>query len=350
MNNICFISKKVYYDLVQGFVGYIISDNCFKYRDFIILEYNNEKKIKALITETRKFNKIEDVFKFFPLCYFGKFNNVNEATSSYEYLNGKEIYTYRIKPEIIIETNIQDKNLLNLINEESLNENITGYSRSKVLNVALKDGRNAILKIQDKNEIAIECEKIKWLQGKINCPKIYYYNEIDNIGYLLIEKIDGIASFKSNDIDLGYKLGKELRKIHSLPLENCNFTERTTENMLNRFLKVIDIILPNILISYPEETKENILLFMKDNKPTDDAVVHGDYSLPNILINKNEIAFIDLGGLSRSTRYFDFYYFIKTLEHNKKMSQLDGFKKGYGIDTFDDKILKWMDLIDKSLI
>ena len=143
---------------------------------------------------------------------FGKFNNVNEATSSYEYLNGKEIYTYRIKPEIIIETNIQDKNLLNLINEESLNENITGYSRSKVLNVALKDGRNAILKIQDKNEIAIECEKIKWLQGKINCPKIYYYNEIDNIGYLLIEKIDGIASFKSNDIDLGYKLGKELKE------------------------------------------------------------------------------------------------------------------------------------------
>ena len=54
MNNICFISKKVYYDLVQGFVGYIISDNCFKYRDFIILEYNNEKKIKSTYHRNKK--------------------------------------------------------------------------------------------------------------------------------------------------------------------------------------------------------------------------------------------------------------------------------------------------------
>ena len=36
-------------------------------------------------------------------------------------------------------------------------------------------------------EIKEEYERLKWIEGKLNTPKAYYYNETDNIKYLIME-------------------------------------------------------------------------------------------------------------------------------------------------------------------
>ena len=37
------------------------------------------------------------------------------------------------------------------------------------------------------------------------------------------------------------------------------------------------------------------------------------------------------------------------LKINKKLEEVEQFKNGYGISNLDEKYLKWMDIIDKSL-
>ena len=97
-------------------------------------------------------------------------------------------------------------------------------------------------------------------------------------------------------------------------------------------------------------TKEQLIEFIKDNAPTDKVLVHGDYSLPNVLINeKEEVGVIDLGDVSISSKYFDFYYLVKSLKRNKKEEKLDMLLKGYGIDTLDDNYMKWIEIVDKAL-
>lgn len=71
--------------------------------------------------------------------------------------------------------------------------------------------------------------------------------------------------------------------------------------------------------------------------------------MPNILINNDEISFIDLGELGISTKYLDIYYFMKSLKINKKEEIFQDFLKGYGLEKINNNYIKWMDLIDTSL-
>lgn len=78
-------------------------------------------------------------------------------------------------------------------------------------------------------------------------------------------------------------------------------------------------------------------------------MTHGDYSMPNILINNDEISFIDLGELGISTKYLDIYYFMKSLKINEKEEIFQDFLNGYGLEKINNNYIKWMDLIDTSL-
>ena len=145
-------------------------------------------------------------------------------------------------------------------------------------------------------------------------------------------------------------VGTNLKQIHSIDITNCPFNNNSVDNLLKIAISKIDIILPTILEIYPEMNKESILEFLKINKPTDNVLVHGDYSLPNILIDENgEISLIDLGDVSISTKYFDLYYLKKSFVRNKKIEFFNDFLESYGLSEIDEKSMKWMDIIDKVL-
>ena len=157
----------------------------------------------------------------------------------------------------------------------------------------------------------------------------------------------GSPSFKFDNI--GYQLGKALKQIHQVNIENCPFNKYSPEQLLSNFLDKLDSIYPEIQDNYKDETKETVIEFMKENIPIDKVLTHGDYSMPNILINNEEISFIDLGELGISTKYLDIYYLMKSLKINKKEKIFEEFLKGYGIDKINNNYIKWVDLIDMSL-
>lgn len=72
-----------------------------------------------------------------------------------------------------------------------------------------------------------------------------------------------------------------------------------------------------------------------------DALIHGDYCLPNIMLDNWEFSgFIDLGGAGAGDRYFDILWGIWTLKFNLGTARLSQrFIDGYGRDLIDrDKL------------
>lgn len=315
---------------------------------------NKESKDEMLVEVTSKniFNNLNDVFKVIPYQLFGNYLNVDDACNKIEVDDGRSIIAYRIKNDNNNSVIIKDEKLKDMIDIKSLKEINMGRSVCRVFEGKLKgENKKVILKVQilpSRNSLKEEYEKIMWMQGKINCPKVFYWNEIGTTKYLLMEFKEGLPSFKYSNI--GHRLGEELRKIHSINIENCPFKNNDVEVLLENCLNKIDSIYPEIKNTYPNENKEEIVRFLKKYKPTDKVLIHGDYSMPNILIDSNGVySFIDMGDISVSTKYFDLYYFMRSLKINKKIDYFDQFKEGYGLTDIDENSLKWMDIIDKSL-
>lgn len=344
------VSNNVIENLKLGRQTQILLEETLNNKDVIILKGENGEELEGEITAKSKFNSLEDCFKIIPYDLFGEYNSIEEAISNYR--NIKNINAYRIKVNIdnyyIISTN---QELLDLIDESSLEKNNIGFSSSDVFMLKTKDGKDAVLKIQtlsSRNNLRDECERIKWLQGKINVPEIYYYKEIDNTKYLLMEKKQGISAHKAKNF--APKIGKVLRDIHNINIKGCPFKQNSVNILYKKAVDNIDVILPQVQEDYPDMSKEDILKFLKEYKPKDKVIVHGDYSLPNILIDENgTVGLIDLGDVSISSKYFDLFYLRKSLIRNKKIDKLDEILKNYGRIKINENYMKWISIVDKAL-
>ena len=335
------IPTKIFNDIKNGMENLIIT----KEATIKLVDYNTGEEIEAQITFKQKFRTIKEAIENIAIT------SIKNASEYLDFIG--EVTVYRIKTDIEVDIKelIKDSEIYNIIDKNELKELKLGRSDTKVFKTKLKSNyQEVILKIQyteNKNNLKEEYERLKWIEGKLNTPKAYYYNEKDNIKYLIMEYKKGAPSFKFDDI--GYQLGKALKQIHQVNIENCPFNKYSPEQLLSNFLDKLDSIYPEIQDNYKDETKETIIEFMKENIPIDKVLTHGDYSMPNILINAGEISFIDLGELGISTKYLDIYYLMKSLKINKKEEIFEEFLKGYGIDKINNNYIKWMDLINMSL-
>lgn len=341
------IPTKIFNDIKNGMENLIITkeDKLEKEATIKLVDYNTGEEIEAQITFKQKFRTIKEAIENIAIT------SIKNASEYLDFIG--EVTVYRIKTDIEVDIKelIKDSEIYNIIDKNELKELKLGRSDTKVFKTKLKSNyQEVILKIQyteNKNNLKEEYERLKWIEGKLNTPKAYYYNEKDNIKYLIMEYKKGAPSFKFDDI--GYQLGKALKEIHQVNIENCPFNKYSPEQLLSNFLAKLDSIYPEIQDNYKDETKETIIEFMKENIPIDKVLTHGDYSMPNILINAGEISFIDLGELGISTKYLDIYYLMKSLKINKKEEIFEEFLKGYGIDKINNNYIKWMDLINMSL-
>nr|MBB1522587.1 phosphotransferase [Clostridiales bacterium] len=341
------IPTKIFNDIKNGMENLIITkeDKLEKEATIKLVDYNTGEEIEAQITFKQKFRTIKEAIENIAIT------SIKNASEYLDFIG--EVTVYRIKTDIEVDIKelIKDSEIYNIIDKNELKELKLGRSDTKVFKTKLKSNyQEVILKIQyteNKNNLKEEYERLKWIEGKLNTPKAYYYNEKDNTKYLIMEYKKGAPSFKFDDI--GYQLGKALKQIHQVNIENCPFNKYSPEQLLSNFLDKLDSIYPEIQDNYKDETKETIIEFMKENIPIDKVLTHGDYSMPNILINAGEISFIDLGELGISTKYLDIYYLMKSLKINKKEEIFEEFLKGYGIDKINNNYIKWMDLINMSL-
>ena len=182
------IPTKIFNDIKKGIENLIITkeDKLEKEATIKLVDDTTGEETEAQITFKQKFRTIKEAIENIAIT------SIKNASEYLDFIG--EVTVYRIKTDI--EVDIKKLKL--------------GRSDTKVFKTKIKSNyQEVILKIQyieNKNNLKEEYERLKWIEGKLNTPKAYYYNEKDNIKYLIMEYKKGAPSFEFDNI--GYQLEK----------------------------------------------------------------------------------------------------------------------------------------------
>lgn len=261
-------------------------------------------------------------------------------------------------------TNIPE-NIKNIIGGQEYGTDQIGESNSEV-----RIYQQYVLKIQPHSmETDNEYEIVSWLNQQLPLPSIPVYTIENNIAYTLMSRIRGkmlceTGYLKQPElvIDLAAKGLKMMWEtdVSNCPCQTSRLTERLKAaefNVLNGLVD-IDNTEPETFSTDGFQNPDELLKWLKNNRPQEDIVMtHGDYCLPNIFAEENEISgFIDLGKAGPADRWQDIAIAIRSLSHNFDGRYSGGtpifdfqpqmFLDALGIE-FDEKKYRYYILLDE---
>jgi len=213
------------------------------------------------------------------------------------------------------------------------------------------DGKDVFyLKVRKNGELLREHKMTSFLHGRGFAPKPVLYESDTVNDYLLTEALPGEDGISGGHLEAPKKLaavfGESLRELHSLTFDGCPYRERTSE-----MLKEADDKLaagPGDIKLIPEgKLKAHKKAREMRHIAIDDVVLHGDYCLPNIIMDKYHLrGFVDLGYGGIGDRHYDLFWGIWTLYYNLGTdSYRDTFLDAYGRKDLDRDRLELFRLI-----
>lgn len=187
------------------------------------------------------------------------------------------------------------------------------------------------LKISTRGTLEREYQMTQFLHTHNVAPKaVVYESDLDH-DYLLTEAVSGEDGTALQHIENPGKLasvfGEYLKMLHSLPTEGCPYPNRSNELLKDEDAKGIELNICNEF-SY---------------SPIDNVIIHGDYCLPNIIMDNFAFkSFIDLGYGGLGDRHYDIYWGLWTLNYNLKTDTYrDLFLDAYGRSDVDEQGLNY---------
>ena len=180
-------------------------------------------------------------------------------------------------------------------------------------------------------------------------PEVLRYEQAD-ADWLLTRAVPGEDCIHKQYLDdpkrLCDTLGQLLRMLHETPTTECPVTDRTTDYIATaeknyRAGKWHPSRIPaGQTIANAHNAWAIAQQFSGALK--NDTLIHGDYCLPNILLdNWRFSAFIDLGSSGLGDRHMDLYWGLWSLTYNLKTDAYrDRFLACYGRDGFEPEILR----------
>ncbi len=241
-----------------------------------------------------------------------------------------------------------------------------GCSSSAVFKICgLPDVGDAYLKVMELSageDLLREKAVLDWLQGQLPVPKILHFTEEAGMQYLLISAIPGLGAenehFLSpeNAPEMVRVLARGLRLIHSLDISGCPFP-RDLDVMLAEARRQVEFGLVDTDNLQPENMgrdPEDILQELVAKRPHQEDLVltHGDYCLPNILLQDGQLSgFIDWGRAGVADRYADIALAVRSLRYNlgdargEALARL--FLEEYGLEHVDEEKIAYFILLDE---
>jgi aminoglycoside phosphotransferase len=173
----------------------------------------------------------------------------------------------------------------------------------------------------------------------------------------LISEIQGLNAANEaeteNPEQLIRILAKGLRSIHSIYTGNCPIYHLLDKKITEAEDRVKNVF-PKAGITfgfYSEKKAERLLEMLKMTKPLEEDLVftHGDFVMPNIIINDNEISgFIDWGQGGIADRYQDLALVSRSIMYNlgsRKWVEL--FYNEYGLENLDRNKIRYYMMLDE---
>lgn len=212
----------------------------------------------------------------------------------------------------------------------------------------LQKGGGYYLKIAPRGSLKTEADMTTFFYEHQLGPEVFFYLCHDS-DWLLTRAAQGEtcleARYQKDPRRLCDVTATLLRRLHELNTDECPIPNRTADYLatLDRNLHTVSDF-PETLPPFLGITRENareIALAGKDFLKND-TLIHGDYCLPNILLDHWHFdAFIDVGGGGVGDKHIDLFWGIWSLGFNAKTWEYsDRFLDAYGRDAVEPELLR----------
>ena len=257
---------------------------------------------------------------------------------NYDYLVSLDNKKHVIMPEVKKEVTIKGSNRLNeFVKDASRIEEVTIGCNSKVYRIR-KKSKVFYLKIAD--HLSKESIMLDYLKGKISVPEKIFYEKYNGKSYILSKEIKGemLCSkyYEEHPLEGIDIIIDAFNHLYNIDYSDCVVDETIDtkiKEIESRFSSIKnEDIKKEILDRF--HTKENILKYLKGNKPKQIiGFTHGDMSLPNIYaLDHHFNGLIDVGNAGLSDIYYDLVVCEMSIERNYGKEYIDVFYDKIGIE------------------
>jgi aminoglycoside phosphotransferase len=211
----------------------------------------------------------------------------------------------------------------------------------------------------------LEHEKVvlKWLDGRLDVPKVLGFEEAGGKYLILLSEIRGMPASEyvtANSSDRGLiedhvkRAARAMKAVHELPIDACPLRQdidltlpSALENIRRGFVDESDFDLEN-----QGRSALDIYAELVEKKPAAEDLVftHGDLCLPNYLVLDDCVSgFVDLDRGGVADRYQDIALFLCSFGFNagNGMDVAEVFCRAYGLDSLDSEKLYYYRLLDE---
>ena len=206
------------------------------------------------------------------------------------------------------------------------------------------------------DSLELEAEVLKWLTGKgITIPQILDFGYDEDRVYLLISGVKGQPPYKYKEREKDELLkitAQALRTFHQVDMTGSESLNNLNKDLqkIDRYLKLGVIILEDFKMANEGKTPEEVFDFLKLEKGKFEANVltHGDFCLPNILLDSDNFGIIDLGACGPGDKYKDLSSMEVSIKRNFGAEWVSVFNQHYDPNLIMDKDkIRYFQLIDQ---
>ncbi len=233
-----------------------------------------------------------------------------------------------------------------------------GYSQTSTFRLNRR-GESRFLKvapISHWRELRSEKDRLVWLSGQLPVPEVLSFVEDHGKEFLLMSALPGsdASSIPGGDSspDVVRLLAAGLRMVHEISIDQCPF-----DTSLQGEIERVRFNVANGLVNEAEfdnhrrgQSAQDLFEELLSSRPADEDLVftHGDYCLPNVLIDGNEVAgFVDWSRAGVADRYKDIALVIRSLRWNLGEYLERDFFDVYGISDPDEPKIEYYMLLDE---
>lgn len=245
-----------------------------------------------------------------------------------------------------------------LFHAKKITEIHIGCSSTTVYQI-LDDDYTLYLKIHPRSphfSFLHEVSILHWLAEQLPVPRVQGYITDTEYEYLLLTEVPGDncvdAMARLDNDQLVDLLALGLRQIHQINIARCPFDECIDAKLERARYRVQHALVDEN--DFDDErlgmTAREVYAALEECRPTEQDLVftHGDYCLPNILLQGERISgFIDLDRAGVSDRYNDLAIASRSIAYNLGTAYEQQFFLSYGIENVDDEKIQYYRMMDE---
>lgn len=200
-------------------------------------------------------------------------------------------------------------------------------SRSSVYHIKGQD-HDIFLKVTPKDQLRSEAMMTNYLNTYRACPRVEFYTSNDLNDYLVTERVAGFDAASDEYLAqpecLSQVFAESLLSLHLVQTMDCPI-KNGLEEMFSRAERKYQEgraekgLLKYLGYSSIDSAYQDMKSLYKSAEKEDKVVIHGDYCLPNLILQDFKMTgYIDVGYGGIGDRHYDIFWGLWSLQFNLK--------------------------------